>query len=435
MAQNFLIIGNGFDIAHGLKTQYPDFLSFCENYDENNPVSDISELNEEFSAFIKYNVWLRYFLKITWLPFQKRLDATWIDFEKEVSEIIQVIEADSPKIKSAYRSKNANEFWLELHGRRELDRFLLCFGEYDVDSHKYILSAENVTDLNSFLTFLYVQLRAFTRAFEIYCLKINQTAITDPIIFSERGMLIRKAEAERISSWQQFHAAKEHLHDDVEELEQLRDKADNRYYCLMSDIHPIDYLSMGRFSFVLSFNYTNTFERLYGDEKTKYCYIHGKAQENKECTNLILGIDDNLSNGDESRNFQCVRFKKYYQRIIFKTGAEYKDWLTAVANTENYVHIVGHSLDCTDYDVLYEFFSDSQFKIIVYYYNDKDFEEKIQRVIRLLAYKGGNGRDELIKRVHGKDWSIKFVYQYDETDGLFKAPTTSTDEFLEVDAN
>ena len=212
-------------------------------------------------------------------------------------------------------------------------------------------------------------------------------------------------------------------------------RLDNRYYCLMSDIHPIDYLSMGRFSFVLSFNYTNTFERLYGDEKTKYCYIHGKAQENKECTNLILGIDDNLSNGDESRNFQCVRFKKYYQRIIFKTGAEYKDWLTAVANTENYVHIVGHSLDCTDYDVLYEFFSDSQFKIIVYYYNDKDFEEKIQRVIRLLAYKGGNGRDELIKRVHGKDWSIKFVYQYDETDGLFKAPTTSTDVFLEVDAN
>ena len=87
------------------------------------------------------------------------------------------------------------------------------------------------------------------------------------------------------------------------------------------------------------------------------------------------------------------------------------------------VHIVGHSLDKTDYDVLYEIFNYPNFRIIVYYYSPEDFEDKVQKVIRLLAYKGKNGRDELIRRVHGKQWSIKFVDQYDEKDGLFiKAP-------------
>ena len=27
---NILVIGNGFDLAHGLPTGYPDFLEFCK---------------------------------------------------------------------------------------------------------------------------------------------------------------------------------------------------------------------------------------------------------------------------------------------------------------------------------------------------------------------------------------------------------------------
>ena len=110
------------------------------------------------------------------------------------------------------------------------------------------------------------------------------------------------------------------------------------------------------------------------------------------------------------------------------------DWLQAdiqKLSSANYVHIVGHSLDRTDYDVLYKFFTDKRFRIIVYYYDSKDFEEKVQKVIQLLACKGGNGRDELISRVHGASWSIKFTYLYDEKDGLFKEPARSETDVIE----
>lgn len=83
-----LLIGNGFDIAHGLPTKYTDFLKYCRDYDDKSAVSSSNELNEEFISIVDNNIWLKYFLKSA-----EDLDdsKTWIDFEKEVSEIIQGI--------------------------------------------------------------------------------------------------------------------------------------------------------------------------------------------------------------------------------------------------------------------------------------------------------------------------------------------------------
>lgn len=43
---------------------------------------------------------------------------------------------------------------------------------------------------------------------------------------------------------------------------------------------------------IISFNYTNTYQRLYAKGKEQYCYIHGKADEDSNLIscNLVLGI-------------------------------------------------------------------------------------------------------------------------------------------------
>ena len=66
------------------------------------------------------------------------------------------------------------------------------------------------------------------------------------------------------------------------------------------------------FSYILSFNYTDTYETLYGNENTKYCYIHGKTQADASKTNMILGIDETLKDGEENKNFAFAKFKKYF---------------------------------------------------------------------------------------------------------------------------
>jgi len=54
---NILIIGNGFDLAHGLKTTYCDFLSFCKEL----PTGDPEQYNELWK-YLDRNLWLSHFI-------------------------------------------------------------------------------------------------------------------------------------------------------------------------------------------------------------------------------------------------------------------------------------------------------------------------------------------------------------------------------------
>lgn len=415
-----LLIGNGFDLAHGLPTRYTDFLKYCRDYDDKSTVSSSNVLNEEFISIIENNIWLKYFLKST-----EDLDnsKTWIDFEKEVSDVIQGINFvnievnNHNKISSRVLTLSPN---LNSH---KVKNFILTFCIL-IEAEKFTINIDDIYDYHALIDIMHVQLRSFTRAFEIYCQKINETPIIESVITSERReqMDNTKKQADDFHDKSVRYIGYYNREKDVKKYKQLYEEANKKYTVLSSGIKPIDYLSISKFDCVLSFNYTNTYERLYGNNKTKYCYIHGIAQNDNNETNMIFGIDDDLPCGEESINFRWVKFKKYYQRIIYKTGSEYKDWLSSLtkqSQNQNFVHIIGHSLDRTDFDVLFEIFSNQDFKIIVYYYCPKDFEDKVQKVIKLLAYKGMNGRDELIRRVHGSQWSIKFVDQYDKTEGLF----------------
>lgn len=76
---------------------------------------------------------------------------------------------------------------------------------------------------------------------------------------------------------------------------------------------------------VLSFNYSDTYEKIYGKEKKiKYDYIHGKANINKnvKTSNLVLGIDEYLMTKERIQNYEFLVFKKFYQRVYKSTDNE-----------------------------------------------------------------------------------------------------------------
>jgi hypothetical protein len=376
-------------------------------------------MNDEFLSFINDNVWLKYFLKST---ANLNDSGTWIDFEKEIAEVVH--DLDTIDITMEYPGKITFRF-SNNGASKKLKIFISSFSVHERD-YGIVITNNNIVDIKTLIRYIYSHLRNFARAFEIYCLKINKIAI-DKSIPTELKKKIENAkdEVKRYKQQVIYEGGNSIRTGGVSDSACKLNSYKNVLASLTSEIKYINYLKVQKFDHILSFNYTNTHEQLYGREKIQYCYIHGKAQEDKSQTNIIFGTDDNLRNGDENKYFKWVQFKKYYQRIIFKTGSEYKNWLNSPAEEktpQDYVYIAGHSLDRTDYDILFEIFSNTRFKIIIYYYCQDDFEDKIQKVIQLLAYKGGNGRDELIRRVHGEQWSIKFVNQYDEVEGLFINP-------------
>lgn len=166
---------------------------------------------------------------------------------------------------------------------------------------------------------------------------------------------------------------------------------------------------------ILSFNYTNTYEKIYniGCRKIEYDFIHGVAVKgNADFCNMVLGIDEYLKEDERQGNIEFVEFQKYYQRMQKRTGCRYKEWKEQIASSRKNnkdkrvdLYIFGHSLDSTDKDVLREFLLNDDIVTTIFYYNQDAYERELANLVKVL------GTDELLFRMYGKNPRIRFEKQ------------------------
>ena len=384
--QRILVLGNGFDLAHGLPTRYDQFLDFCqtvqvlfgESDDSDIPSSTplIDSLKEivnrphsdiywcycdEVTKLIHGNMWYSFFHKVILERRGKNdKEKTWIDFESEicvqVKEVEQYLETiDYKKTLPAHKPELLSHHYRPLRGRVDQNR-----------REKYI---------SSFISDMYSDLNRITRALEIYLSVFVQGIPTS---------------------------------DAVQEL--------------------LPY----RYSHILTFNYTDTFEEYYKDRMfsdTEVCHVHGKAEKDHNVSNcnLVLGIDEYLPKKKKNESLTFLQFKKFYQRIYKNTDKRYTEWIekirkSADADAEKKddilwervifeVHFFGHSLDVTDKDILRKLILNSNVQTKVFYYrrteDDKaDLSAKIHNLVKVI------GQKELIERTSGGEKNtIEFIPQ------------------------
>lgn len=96
MKNNVLVIGNGFDLAHGLKTNYNDFIEYIKKEKEGKTVAYKLqvETQEEFKNIIETNGFIKFFL-----DYEKEVPG-WIDCERLIRYIISKIEIFMDNYKS-----------------------------------------------------------------------------------------------------------------------------------------------------------------------------------------------------------------------------------------------------------------------------------------------------------------------------------------------
>lgn len=98
---------------------------------------------------------------------------------------------------------------------------------------------------------------------------------------------------------------------------------------------------------ILSFNYTNTIERVYIDKSNMdmslYMVKQIKIWKLKKII-WILGIDEFLPAEKQNINVEFVEFKKFYQRIYKETGCKYKNWVDEIKSEHSlYVKKIAES--------------------------------------------------------------------------------------------
>ena len=369
---NILVIGNGFDLAHGLPTSYKDFLVFIERYKEYYDKSRIiydftnitmyfrnlkenrSDIYNEINSLINENRWIHHFLK---LKDENMLESkqTWIDFESEISKVIQTLDLVKRRLK--------NDFYSETNQVR-LDEyeFEVLYDIFESDTKLETVNGVLVLkEIETITNKLIEDLNKLVRCLEIY----------------------------------------------------LDDYVTNEYFEKLKKKEFITNLKIDK---ILSFNYTDTYKRLYGSSHVESNYIHGmiNSKHDFNSCDLILGIDEYLDNTDRNKYVDFIQFKKFFQRIYKGTGSSYKEWLeTFEIHKKEFsklrrglnIYFIGHSLDVTDKDILKDLILHEGANTTIYYHNQEALGRLITNLVKVI------GEDELISRTEGYHGSIKFIHK------------------------
>lgn len=331
------ILGNGFDLAHGLETRYTDFLEACHKKELQ------SNIQKEK---LQKNIWFNHFNEK-----QKEIGENWFNLEEE---IYKVITKTRDTAKEEIEERKRQSLPSPVSQTQPKQDFYNFFKREYLLHYRYVPQGKDETSDERIAKNLYERteedsLRFFVDQFGEYLLEQlkNPDLTQKPKIldFLEKDILYNR------------HAF-------------------NQYFNKIR---------------VVNFNYTNTFERLYGEYlKDKgiidvmYYHIYGSLDKN----NLVLGTQDLPDENDPFRIFT-----KECQSLHYETNKEYQKILKELRETNRdfiiTFYIIGHSLDKADHKILNKIlcYSGSEGNIgdiNIYRYKDNESLEILKNIEKII---------------------------------------------------
>lgn len=358
-----LITGNGFDLFHGLPTKYGHFMAIMMTIEGKNFSSDVTfeelfgihfkdKFNHDYkklvSNFAVGSVVFDY-LKINeikdelknnvWFKYFKTIleIETWIDFESEIFNVLEL------SLKHSILKNNFNDY-----DKKEKSQLIALNVIFERGTAKNLTYNEEFVyerKINSLVFYkkLIIDLENFTSIFNKYLVNIVSP-----------------------------------------------------FYDLITSINEECFNKIDKF---LTFNYTNTLEKIYNVDSKKINYIHGKIHEESSMHNIILGVD---SIPEELIRFKFYDFEKTFQKIQIGINDSFID--EPISGKYNdlieYFYIIGHSLDKSDSVYINEIFrylildQTKNSKVVIFYYDNYDRTSKLRN---LYSFIGKNDVDKFSK--------------------------------------
>lgn len=375
MADTILILGNGFDLSMGRKTSYSDFVEFASNLfleKEDDLQLFLNSNNIDIEKY-KDNLFLRFINEN-----KSILGENWSNLERMISQLAEAIDFYRLNPDSIYLSgKNALRVVY-------VDKF-----------REEIVSQENFASKMFVAEIFYEKFTIFgwdTLERRIAISKLNEFFI------NHLELLTNLLEI--------YLSYRDYIDFEINQISPVETALD-----AITDISE---------SYVISFNYTHTPNKLYNISLEKTHFIHGEidlSRQKSEINTMVFGIEDK----EIDVNSSLIPYQKYYQRIVKETGSEYLDFLKPRRAEDLYgglkkknIIVFGHSVDPLDKEIFQNCFTLTShytynYRFIFTYYNESAKRSIVKNLAIIL------GKDKLVELTGNRN--VVFI-KSDDIDGM-----------------
>ncbi len=381
---DILVIGNGFDLYHGRKTGYMDFVrcvedAFAQSKDRRNVVQT------RLTELCNVNGFFRHF------HFAMSGDISWTWFEGEMDNIVTALahfqdvmleNQKNPEYDPA--SYNIIGGLFTYNDLQIFKHFARVFEQvYDDPSgglfklRQQFITPEKRLDTAALVTEVRRELDSFTAALDLYLtacveeadeagagVRLSGCGVSDEVTERETNPPVCGG-TERNPEYLVFYAGKSY------------------------EIRP---------DYVISFNFTDTAERC-GVPEERIFYAKGKA--GSEPVNLVLGSPDT-----SEEPIDWIYLKNYFQKLMKLIGQPDRAQLYPVDGSGSSipvtVHYFGYSFPAGDADLIRELDAAAA-RTVIYCLDREDYACKVIRLIRLL------GKNAVMEKIYDGRYSFEVM--------------------------
>ena len=396
-----IIIGNGFDMAHNLKTGYRDFIDDYWN-------------NVTEKVFGGYDQWLKenwggmdYFgnYKDEFVAFEKKYGKTEINkssFPCKKGTLLEKLYTlideynNDPNTPVTVHLKFENRFFERISHQCSL----VIENEY-YDALKKLSLEENAQERSQKVKKLNIEFGAIKNLLEKYLYEISKSSVTQHAsIIESVNSLIELNDVALKKQQQYLDSILKDIDQSGNEMEVFgRVMAEPNPFCstveayrmhlknkLESDHFKKKYCIPTQIVF-LNFNYTNTAQKLYLDEENNNEIINIHGELYNKANPMIFGYGDELDNTYKKiEELQDNNFLENIKSINYHETRNYRRLLEFIESGIYQVFIMGHSCGNSDRTLLNTLFEhDNCASIKVYYWQQENDSDNYSDLIRNIS--------------------------------------------------
>lgn len=409
-----IIIGNGFDKAHGLATGYRDFIDsywteffghifggywrwIAQNY---GVINDPSPYKDEFVQFDVARD--KQYAESKLFHSQSHTENPYGDVQEF---IVTLNDKNNENYKGSVCLTFKNKFFEHISKRCSLTNWVDIENEY-YRKLKALLAEDNDVSRNKKVRELNRDFAAVKKKLESYLTAEIDKASMEPFP-SIRGAFDSMVEPKEVAYGKQklfvesilsrmvvigkdnergdiIHVDKQ---DDPDYLFCRSEDEEKRHYVMKKlgdDRHKKTYCTP-QDTLILNFNYTHTAEKLYARDKDIVINIHGEL--NNDSNSIIFGYGDELDDGyTQIEKLQDNDFLENIKSVRYHETSNYRKLLGFIESEPYQVITMGHSCGNSDRTLLNTIFEHHNcISVKVYYHLREDGTDDYSQLIRNLS--------------------------------------------------